>query len=476
MKLVYRYLGYLLVISAFFRLIPIAMGFYLNEPIILFVFSMTLSLLVGWFLIYYFRFTPDERVFFSLKHGLMLSAISFVLLPMMGAISFLPSMNFNFLDAYFESVSGFTTTGLTLYNNLEILPKSLLMWRAITQWLGGIGIVTIFLFIFSRLHHHDNVNLRELENESQKTVKLYQAQGISEKPEGSFKGSLRNILTIYIVYTTLGVFLLRLFGLSIFESTALSFTSISRGGFSVTNTFYDSWEVLLVLELMMLIGATSFVTHNKLLLKKFKAFFTSFEKNLMLLIILITSLLTLIVFPNLKIVLFQLISSFTTTGYSVTDFHFIPEFFVVAIMIGMMIGGTFASTAGGMKIFRIYYLIKTIPWSIRKLISPSRAVIPLKINNENVDEAKLVNIGIFVFTYLFILLCGTIIFMLFGYSFFDSSFQIFSALGTVGLQSMDLLLLNGLLKTVLIIAMLFGRLEIFPILILLKVIFSKKFS
>lgn len=473
MRLVYRYLGYLLIISAFFRLIPIATALYYEESFLPFVWSMLFSLLVGLAIAFYFREQPKERIFFTTYNGLILAAISFVFLPLIGSVSFLPTLDFNFLNAYFESISGFTTTGLSMYNDLDSLPKSLLMWRATTQWLGGIGIITIFMFIFSRLKHHDYLKLSEVQDEVQKRVKLAQSSGIIGQPQGSLRGSLRNLLLIYVGYTLLGIVLLALVGLPFYEAVGMTFTALSTGGFSLSSHFYQQGSVLIILSVLMILGATSFVAHNKLLRKQFKEFLFSFEKNLMLFLIVIFSLLAFLSFSNLKEILFVTISAFTTTGFSTADVNLLPQLFVFLIFIAMIVGGTFASTSGGIKVFRVYYLLKTIPWSIRKLIAPKNAVIPLEIDDELVDEAKLVNIGIFVFTYIFFLVLGTIVFMVFGYSFFDSAFHITSALGTVGLQGMDLVMIPATLKIILILAMLMGRLELFPLLILIRQVFTK---
>lgn len=474
MNLTYRYLGYLLIISAFFRFIPIVTGIIYGENISLFLLGLAISLISGIFLIFYFKPKNKETSSFSVHHGLILTALSFIILPLIGAISFLPSLNFNILNAYFESISGFTTTGLTMYSNLDLLPKSLLMWRAESQWLGGIGMVTIFIFIFSRLREYDNLKLSDMQESVQGNLRLYQSQGVTESSEGNLKNSLKNIILIYSFYTLLGIILLFIAGLPIYEAIAMTFTSLSTGGFSVNTNFYDDGLVLFVLSLLMILGATSFMAHSKLLKGKFIDFITHFEKNLMLLAIIGASILSYITFPNLKIVLFQIISAFTTTGYSIISINLVPQLFIFMIMLGMVLGGTFASTSGGIKLFRIHYLLKTIPWSVKKSIYPKDAIIPLNIQGKPIDWEKFFNISTFVSTYFVILVLGTILFMVFGYSFLDSSFQIFSALGTVGLQSVDLTNLNFILKTVLILAMLMGRLEIFPILILFRYLFTTR--
>ncbi|MBU1446168.1 hypothetical protein KKD70_02815 [Patescibacteria group bacterium] len=409
----------------------------------------------------------------NMKNGMILAALSFVILPLIGAIPFLSSFGFNFVDAYFESISGFTTTGLTLFESVSHLPKSLLMWRSEIQWMGGIGIVLFLLFLMTRINLNKEDSYSNIAKKTRSSMALYHSQGFSEKLESSLKHTLKNVMLIYISFTLLGIVMLWLVGLSLFDAVAMAFTSISTGGFSVIDTFYTDNLQLFVLSILMLIGAISFVTHNRLMQRKFKQYLLDYEKNILLIFIGSAVVLSLIVFPDIQIVLFQMISAFTTTGYSITNVALLPQLVILLIMTGMIIGGCTASTAGGIKVSRIYYLLRVIPWYVKKRSLPEHAVFSFKIHDENVDTWKLIGIGIYMITYLFILFLGTVIFMVFGFSFLDSSFQIISALGTVGLQTMDLTLINPFLKFTLILAMILGRLEIFPLLIAFRSILKK---
>lgn len=474
MKVFVRYFAYILIISAFFRLVPIAAALIYNESYLGFVISAVLSLLWGGVLLFVDKQSKTEDKPLNLADALMLVALSFVVLPVIGAISFLPSFNFNILNAVFESISGFTTTGLTLYSSLDVLPRSLLMWRAETQWMGGLGIIMVFLFIFSRLKFHAPKTLEEIEAGTETAAALYQAGGFPQKLEAGLKKTTRNVTLIYGSYTLLGVLLLYLSGMSLFNSIGLTFTSLSTGGFVLSDGFYTNGFQLFILGLLMVLGATSFITHNKLLQKKFKEFFLSFERNLMLIMILIAAILSTLFMPDIKVVLFELVSAFTTTGYSISTIPSLPQIVITLLVIGMLVGGSIASTAGGIKVFRIYTLMAMVPWVLKKLSSPPHAVIPFKFRSKVVEEEDLMIIGSFVFFYFFLLVTGTIIFLLLGHSFFDSSFQIVSALGTVGLQTIPLASVHWLGKLVLIFAMILGRLEIFPILVLLRRIIGIK--
>ena len=471
MRILLHNLGYLLVISSFFRVIPIVTGLYFGEDIGGFIFTFGLSLVLGVVLIFLNRPRQDAKVL-TLTQGLILGALAFILLPAISMITYLPSMDYNYLNAYFEAISGFTTTGITVYDTLEGLPKSLLLWRAETQWMGGIGIIIIFLFLFSGRRKSQRT-VSDLEEASEASMALYQAQGFGQKLEGGLRYTLAVVMAIYVGYTLLGIILLLATGLPLYDAVAMSFTALSTGGFSVHDEFYASGWVLTALSIIMILGSISFIAHYDLVGKKWKEFLFSFEKNVFLAFILVAGLLAMSVAAHFGITLFELISAFTTTGYGLSDYALLPSLLIFVMMLGMLIGGSSSSTAGGIKVFRVYYLIRGIGWHIKKLSNPPSAVIPLKIHGRETDEKDLSNIAIFVVAYIFTLILGIVVFLIFGFSFFDSAFQMISALGTVGLQSIDVSVTHPLLRVILIIAMLFGRLEIFPILILIRRAFKK---
>jgi trk system potassium uptake protein len=472
MNILLRYLGYIILLSSLFRIIPLVAGFIYGEPVFTFILTLVISLLLGTVLLWVEkRFiaegSPWSSTQLNLPSALILVALSFIILPAIGAISFLPSFNYNILNALFESFSGFTTTGLTLYNSLEGLPKSLLLWRALTQWIGGIGIIMVFLFIISKLKYSG----KEEDTQIEATSSLYQAQGFQDKLEPSLRNSSKNVLIIYGGYTLLGIIFLYVTGMSLFESISLSFTSLSTGGFIVTDTLQASNIQLGILSLLMILGSISFIAHNLLLKRRFADFLNSFEKNVFLVFLIISAGLTLVFFSDFKVVLFELISAFTTTGYSLTNISLLPPLFIMLMMTGMLVGGSIASTSGGMKISRVYSLIRMVPWMLKKLSSSRHAIVPLKIHKQSVDEDDQLIVVVFITMFIALLFLGTIILLMLGYSLFDSSFQMISALGTVGLQTVDLFVLPWVGKVTLIVAMLLGRLEIFPLFILLRKLF-----
>ncbi|MBD3313076.1 hypothetical protein GF345_01405 [Candidatus Woesearchaeota archaeon] len=469
MKILIKYLGYILLISAFFRIIPITAAIIYDEPFGLFLLTSGLSLFIGLSLIMAERRMETREKTLTLHKGLMLVALSFIMISVISSISFLPHFQYNFIDALFESVSGYTTTGMSIFSSLDHLPKSLLLWRAETQWMGGMGIVMVFLFIFSRIKtpaYEDRVV--HAEEETHTAMALYRAQGFSQDMEPSIRNTTRNIIMIYGIYSLLGIFFLWLFGMTLYESIGMVFTALSTGGFTLSDSFYTNNMQLVVLSVLMVIGSISFIAHNKLVRLRIRNFIASFEKNVLLVMLAVFIGLGFLALSDAKTVLFEIISAFTTTGYSISDIPALPHLFIMLIMLAMIIGGSVASTSGGIKVFRVFVLLKSIPWMVKKLGSPAGAVIPFNVNKKPMAENNLLIIEMFFVTYISLLAIGTVILMILGYNFLDSSFQMTSALGTVGLQTMELAGMHWIGKITLMIAMLMGRLEIFPLFVLVR--------
>lgn len=468
MKAVLKYLGWVLILSAIFRIVPIIAGIYYNEPIGSFIISGLISIALGVLFIWVSsRIEGEEDL--TLTGALMLTALSFLIIPVIGSISFLKILNWNFLDALFEAVSGFTTTGFSVIKDLSDVPKSLLLWRAETQWIGGIGIIMVFLFIFSRLrvHSYESAMLK-----GEATQSLYQAQGFSQEMEPGARKTTMNILTIYTTYTVLGVVLLTLAGMPFFDSMAITFAALSTGGFSVTDSFYTNGLQLTIISILMILGAVSFMAHNNLIRRRFKAFFSNLELRFFFIVLAVFSAIALVILKEPKMIFFNLISALTSTGFASGEISALPHLIIFLIMACMLIGGSVGSTAGGIKIFRLYTIVKAIPWFVKKLSNPQSAVIPFKLRGQVVKESFVLMAEVFVSFYIIVLFLGTLVFMMLGYSFLDSSFQMVSGLGTTGLATMDIGALHWIGKVVLMIAMWLGRLEIFPLLVLIGKMFK----
>ena len=468
MNLILKNLGITLVIISFLISIPTFTALAYNESVNIFIIMFFLFFITGvafWFIS---KFVGKKQDVLSLADGLTMLALMFIIVSFFSAVAYMPHLANNYLDSFFESVSGFTTTGLTMFPSVEKLPLSILLWRAETQWIGGIGIVIAFLFIISRVRDYRSGGTRSDESAA---VVLYKSQGFSRIESGLQRIATR-VLSVYLLFTTAGIVLLFFSGLTFFDSVSMTFTSLSTGGFVVHDTFYSQPLQLGVLCLLMILGSISFIAHNKLLRGKIKDFLLDSQSLVFFVIIITSVIVTLFVYNDAKTVIFEIISGFTTTGFTLTAVSLLPRFFIAVLVIGMIIGGCTVSTAGGIKVFRFSILMKSMGWLFKKLRTSSRAIIPFQIEKKPLDETDRIIVHGYFFTYLIILVIGTLIFLLLGYTFLDSSFQVVSALGTVGLSTMPLGGLPWAGKIVLIVAMLLGRLEIFPLLIVIRRFFS----
>jgi len=467
---IYRYLGYLLLISILFRIPPLGIAYLYDEPMGGFLFTSAISFVLGIGLVLYSTIKGTKK--FTLSSAIILSAAAFIIFSMISAITFLPVFNGNYLDASFETFSGYTTTGFSLIKDLDSIPKSLLFWRAETQLMGGIGIVIIFLFLLSRLrsHHYEPT---EGEETSEAGHSLYLSQGFGEKLEPSLRKTTLSILIIYFLYTFAGIILLYFVGMPPLESAMYTFSSISTGGFTHANEFPLEPFQLGVLTLLMIIGALPFTMHHSILKGKFTNFPGEGEARVFGALIIFAMMIGFLLAPTIPTT-FDIVSAFTTTGYSTPFISQFPQLLVLLVIGAMLVGGCIGSTAGGLKAIRFLTLLKSVPWMIRKLSRPATAITPFKIEKKTLESEDIVIIQTFASTYIIFLILGVIILTTVGQSLGEAGFHATSALGTVGLSTADLALLHPIGKITLIALMLLGRLEIFPLLVLFSVL-SRKF-
>jgi trk system potassium uptake protein TrkH len=478
MKIVLKYLGYVVLLLSVFELLPITVALAYGEDVRIFLAMLGATLFAGFSLSFYGKEFEDKNEVFSLEKALILTALCFVSISAIGAIAFMPSMQYSYIDSFFESVSGFTTTGLSVYDSLEPLPKSVLFWRAETQWLGGLGIFMIFLLLFSHLRPHSyDMGMQQPVSSTKRT--LYAVSGFPSKLKTTVRDSTRRVVKIYFSYTFIGIFLLMLSGLGVYEAIAMCMTSLSTGGFSVTDSIahYTGLQLLAVTVLMVL-GCTSMAIHARIFDKKFKALFDSVEFKAFCVLAgtfiamsfgsLAWNVLGEGVAQNFKVAFFEVMSALTTTGFTIIDINFLPHLFVFLIIICMVIGGGLGSTSGGIKLYRFVMLVKSIPWTVKKLASPPGAVINLKVGDSFIESRDALLTLVFIGTYLLGLVAGTIVLLALGYSLMHSAFQSASAIGTIGLSTIPLRPMHFIGKSTLIVLMLLGRLEVFPFIILLK--------
>jgi trk system potassium uptake protein TrkH len=373
-------------------------------------------------------------------------------------------------------MSGFTTTGLSVIPNLASLPKSLLIWRAMTQWIGGIGIVVLFLTV--------------LVGPGMSASFLFKGEAREERLAPSTRHTARGMVQVYAFYTFVGTSVLVLLGLPVFDAIAHVFTSISTGGFSINAAgvaAYSNPLVEIAFLVLMVVGSTSFVLHYKLLgfrWKEIKSYVKSLEfRFFFMFMALFAVVLTLYFYftgdaSPLRHGVFQVISSSTTTGYTNMSIIGTSDFVKIILIVLMFVGGSAGSTAGGLKIIRFLILLESIPWVVNKYLLPNRAIFPLKFGKRRFTNDQVIQVTTYLFIYIMCIIVGALIITALGYPFLDSLFETTSGAATVGLSTgITSYSLHIIGKIVLIFEMWIGRLEILPILVWIGAsLGSKKWS
>jgi trk system potassium uptake protein TrkH len=391
-----------------------------------------------------------------------------------GSLPFLLSANeFTISEAFFESMSGITTTGATIISDLDNSPKSILLWRAIMQWLGGIGIVVMAITILPLLKVGG--------------MQLFKMEG----PDTTEKILPRTIevaaiiISTYVALTFLCGLFYWLFGMTIFDSVCHSMTTIATGGFSTHNDsigFFKNSNIEIIASLFIILGSIPFISYLKFSQGNRKIFFNDVQiKGLIYLLIISTAIMFIyLLFINfesslidkIRISSFNVISILSGTGYVTDDFGLWGKFSLVFFLFLMFIGGCAGSTACGIKIFRLQMLLIFLKDQVKKLIYPNSVIIT-KYNNQKISDDFIKSVIIFIFTFLFIFLIIAMLLSISGLDFITSISGAASSISNVGPGLGEMIGPNGnykalpdLSKWILAAGMLLGRLELFAVLVL----------
>jgi trk system potassium uptake protein TrkH len=463
MKPILANLGFILQIAGILILLPIVIAFYYNEFNALIPFFITsIALFATGFLLN----ALCERKELDFKSSCVLITMVFILL---GLYTSIPCQYLNpfqeqdvflkFTNCYFESISGSTTTGFSLINDVNALPKSMIFFRGLIQWIGGLGLVFILLVFFYP---------------SNAVIPLSNAIGV-ENMETDIKKTFIHILLIYSVYSIIFTTLFYFIGpMDIINAVSLVFSSISTGGFSPVTDFSQIMTLsnALILSIAMIVGATTFVIHYKLFKRKLKDVVMNEFLIFLLIIFTITFLIRII--SNLSIFdsFFHVVSSSSTTGFSYIDFSKFAENVKIIFVLLMFIGGCSFSTAGGIKVMRLMLFFKSIPWSIKRILTKTEE--KLHIDNKELTDSDVILHMLVVLLGGFIILISTLIFCFHGFPLIDSLFESTSAFATTGLSvGIVNVSLPVYLKWLMIILMILGRVEIVPFLITFSEAFNK---
>jgi len=478
-KTVFFTLGILQVILGLAMIIPIIIQFIYNELDSSFISSGIITIIFG---ILFFLSNLDHDKKLNLPQAFLLTALSWLSIAVFGSLPFIFSnLELNITDAFFESMSGITTTGSTIITNLNVAPKSILLWRAILQWLGGIGIIVMAITLMPIM----NVGGMQLFKISSNDT----AEKILPK---SKEISLR-LIFIYTVLTFSCAFFYKIFGMNFFDSLTHSMTTIATGGFSNYNQsigYFDSILIETTSMIFILLGSLPFIAYLKFLNGDKKIFFsdtqikTFFKVVFFSIIILFIYLLILnqsLLDISIRSVAFNVISILTGTGYVTKDFNQWGNFPLIFFLILMFIGGCAGSTACGIKIFRIQLLYHFLINQLKKIIYP-RGVFVIKYDKNNIDDKFMSSVISFIFLYIVIFFLLTAILSLTGLDFITSISGAATSISNVGPGLGETIGPNGNFsslsnssKWALSLGMILGRLELFAILVLFIPSFWRKF-
>ena len=416
---------------------------------------------------------PENQSFFS-KEGLVIVALSWLLISFFGALPFVISGEIpNMIDAFFESVSGFTTTGATILSEVESLSKSIIFWRSFTHLVGGMGVLVLVLAILPK-GNNQALHIMRAEVPGPTVGKLVAKMSYNS----------RILYIIYLVMTLIMILLLLAGGMSFFDACIHAFGTAGTGGFSSKNTsigFYNSAYIDYVTSIGMLVFGLNFNLFYLLILGNIKQIFKSEEAKYYLSIVFIaTAFICINIYPiyssitrMIRDVFFTVSSIITTTGYSTVDFDKWPTFSKIILMFLMFCGGCAGSTAGGFKVSRLAILIKRFVREFKKIGHPNK-VLNIKLEGKTLDKEMLEGVDSYFILYsviLFILLLITAwesdTFITALSAVLATFNNIGPGLGAVGPTS-NFGLFSPFLKFILSLGMLLGRLEIIPLLILVS--------
>ena len=470
-KTVFFMIGVLLIVLGISMMAPYAMQLLYNEDSHSFISSAFVTIFIG---ILFVLANLEKEYRLNLRQTFLFSTLAWLMVAVFGSLPFILSpKEFTFSEAFFESMSGITTTGATIITNLDDSPKSILLWRAIMQWLGGIGIIVMAITILPLLKVGG--------------MQLFKMEG----PDTTEKILPRTIevatiiISTYFFLTILCGLFYWLFGMSIFDSVSHAMTTIATGGFSTHNDsigFFKNSNIEIIASVFIVLGSIPFISYLRFVRGNKKIFFQDVQIRGLVYLILISVMIMFIyllsinyessILEKVRIASFNVISILSGTGYVTDDFGLWGKFSLIFFLFLMFIGGCAGSTACGIKIFRLQMLVIFLKNQIKKLIYPNSIIIN-KYNNQKISDTFINSVLIFIFSFLFIFLIIAMLLSISGLDFLSAISGAASAISNVGPGLGDMIGPNGNYKAIpdpskwiLSIGMLLGRLELFAVLVL----------
>ena len=467
-KTVFFTLGILQIILGIFMLIPIIAQFFYNEIDSSFLSASIVTIIFGTL---FFLSNLDHDKKLNLQQAFLVTALSWLSIAIFSSLPFIFSnTNFSITNAFFESMSGITTTGSTIISNLESMPKGILLWRAILQWLGGIGIIVMAITLMP-IMNVGGMQLFKISNNDS-----------SEKILPKSKEIALRLIFIYLILTLFCAISYKILGMNIFDSLTHAMTTIATGGFSNYNDsigFFNSISIEISAMIFIILGSLPFIVYIKFLNGNKKIFLNDIQIRTFIKIILISIILLALYLAlsqsssfNLRSIFFNVISILTGTGYVNAQFDSWGGFPIVLFLLLMFIGGCAGSTTCGIKIFRIQILYSFISNQLKKIIYP-KGVFILKYDQNPVDNKFISSVISFIYLYFMIFFAITALLSLTGLDFITSISGAATSISNVGPGLGSIIGPNGnfsslpdISKWILTLGMILGRLELFAILVL----------
>lgn len=462
-------LGVLLLIEAFLLIFPLITAFIYSEPVMPFLASIGILGLVGGLLKLIGR-TKNKTIY--AREGFLIVSLGWILLSAMGALPFFISGEIpNYIDALFETTSGFTTTGSSILTNVEALSKSLIFWRSFTHWVGGMGVLVFIMAAIPLAGGGGNIHLLKAESPGPEVSKLV--------PKAKHTALI--LYLIYFVMTVVLVAIMLLDGNSLFDSLTLSFGTAGTGGFGIKNDSMASYSASTqtIITIGMAAFGVNFNCYYYLINKRFKECFGNEELKYYLLImvgaILFITFNSKSMYSNIGESLhhaaFQVSSVMTTTGYTTVNYDFWPSF-SKTIMLGVMcVGACAGSTGGGIKVSRIVIMARYAKNEVLKAIHPNK-VTQIRFNGRVIDNETIRGINAYIIIYIAVFAVSLLIVSLDNKDMVSNISGVIATLNNIGpgLESVgatgNFASFSALSKCVFIFDMIAGRLELFPIMML----------
>jgi trk system potassium uptake protein TrkH len=476
-KVVTNVVGSLIMISGALMCLTIPVSFYYKgDDITSNILSTVITLALGLILKFSTRSHKNDEV--KKREGYLIVALGWIAMTLVGTLPYVLSGAIpEYTDAYFETISGLTTTGASILNDIESLPKGVLFWRSMTQWIGGMGIIVLTIAILPLL----GVGGMELfASESPGPTK--------DKIHPRIKETAKRLWFIYFSLTIAQCIFLTIAGMGFYDAINHSLTTMSTGGFSTKQesiAYFDSPAIQYIIIFFMFLAGTNFTLLYFGFKFKFKKFWENDEfKWYLAAVIGLCAVIIPIIYTNnfeesFRGVLFQVVSIVTTTGYATTDFTTWGSFVTFLFFLLLFTGASAGSTSGGMKLVRIILLMKNGFLEFKRKLHPN-AIVPVNLNGKAVSSKIIYNLLAFVFFYLFMFVLGSIALTFFGLNFMEAVSAAATSISNVGPgigkigPSSNFYDLPDTAKWVLAFLMLMGRLELFTIAILFTPYFWKR--